>query len=202
MSEQVSKIIDQLQQRINEANQKAETIVQEAEAKAQKILADAQAKAVEKLKATDEEIQRRKDAHDQKVKQAVRDTLIELKQNTINAVLSKTLNETIVRPMKDESTVEKAILAMCTEFAKTQQSDLRVLLGTELYEKLGETLQKKAHQTIKSGLNIKKDSRIKAGFKIGPADQGYVFDFSDDALVELFSTAYGQRIEKQIFAGE
>jgi len=202
MSEQVNKIIDQLQQRIDEANQKAEAIIQEAETKAQKILADAQAKAVEKLKVTDEEIKRRQDAHDQKVKQAVRDALIDLKQNTINAILSKTLDETIVKLMKNESIVEKAILTMCVEFSKTQHGDLRVLLGTELFEKLGATLQNKAHQIIKGGLSVEKDSRIKAGFKIGPADQGYVYDFSEDALVELFSGAYGQRIEKQIFTGE
>lgn len=202
MSEQVSKIIDQLQQRIDEANNKAETIISEAEASAKQILADAQAKAVDKLKATDEEIVRRKEAHDQKIKQAIRDALIDLKGKTINAILTKTLDKTILKSMNDEKIVENAILAMCTEFAKKQVNELNILLGPGLFDKLGQRLQQKAHQIIKNGLNIEKDSKIKGGFKIGPADQGYVFDFSDDALIELFSVAYGQQIDKQIFAGE
>jgi len=201
MSEQVSKIIDQLQQRINEANRKADGIIQDARTKAEQILADAQAKAVEKLKVTDEEIKRREEAHNQKVKQAVRDALIGLKENTINAVLSKTLNETLLKAMQNESVVEEAILRMCTEFARQQKGALKILLGPDLFEKLGANLQQKAHQIIKEGVSVEKDSKIKGGFRIGPAAHGYLYDFSDEALIELFSVAYGQPIEKQIFAG-
>ncbi|MBN1347861.1 hypothetical protein JXJ21_00480 [candidate division KSB1 bacterium] len=202
MSEQVSKIIEQLQERIREANDEAAKIIHDAEEKSQKILNDAQAKAIEKLKATDDEIKRRFDAHEQKIQQAIRDALIDLKDKTINAMLTKTLDETVLKVMKDEKTVEQAILTMCTEFAKTQKSELKILLGPEMFEKLGKALQKKAHQMIQADVKVEKDTKIKGGFKIGPAGKGYVYDFSNEALIELFSVAYGQRIDKQIFAGE
>ena len=202
MSDEVKKIIDQLQVRIDEANQKAEDILKAAEEKADKVMAEAENKATDKLKAADEEIARREKAHAEKLNQAVRDTLIELKKSTIQSVLNKTLDAALEQPLNDPKLVENAILTMAKEFAGKLDTDIRVLLGPEMYAKLGTVLKQKADKTIKAGLDVETDSTINGGFKIGPAAEGYVYDFSDEALVELFANAYGSEIEAQILAGD
>ena len=201
MSQEVSKIIDQLQVRIDEANKKAESIIQEAETRAKEIINDARNTADKQLKAAEEEIQRREQAHAEKLKQAVRDTLIELKQKTIQSILNKTFDATLTEPLNDPDLIKNTILKMGQEFARKLSSDLRVILGPELFEKLAKTLKQEAHQVLKTGLEVELDRSMKGGFKIGAAKEAYVYDFSTEALVELFSTAYGSQIEAQIFAG-
>lgn len=202
MSEEVRKIIDQLQVRIDEANQKAESIIADAEGKAKEIVAEANAIAEKKVKAAEEEISQREKAHQEKLKQAVRDTLIDLKDKTIQAVLNKSFDATLQKPLKDPNIVGNAILEMAQQFAKENDSDIRVILGAELFDKLGTALKQEAHKVIKNGLQIEKEGALKGGFKIGVQDEGYVYDFSLEALTELFSTAYGSQIESQIFAGD
>ena len=202
MSEEVSKIISQLQVRVDEANKKAESIIAEAEARAQQLLADAQTEIAKKQKAAEEELARREKAHAEKLKQAVRDTLIELKQKTIQSVLNQAFKASLGTALNDPDVVGKAIFAMGKEFSKHFKSDVKVILGPGLFEKLGQAFRQEAHKAIESGLEIELDSSIKGGFKIGAAKEGYVYDFSNEALVELFTTAYGAEIEKQIFSGE
>jgi V/A-type H+-transporting ATPase subunit E len=202
MSDEVSKIINQLQTRVNEANQKAETIVKDADAKAQEIIKNAQTEAEKKLKAAEEEISRKEKAHDEKLKQAVRDTLIELKEKTIQSVLNKTFDATLKENLTDPNIVGNAIMEIAQQFAKTQDSDIRVILSPAMYEKLGDALKKQAHKIIKNNLQIESEGAIKGGFKIGIAKEGYVYDFSTEALAELFSTAYGSQIKAQIFNEE
>jgi V/A-type H+-transporting ATPase subunit E len=202
MSEEVKKIIDQLQERIDAANQKAEAIIHEAKEKARKIVADAGADAARKLQTADQEAERRQKAHQEKLRQAVRDTIIELKDKTIQSILNKTFSNALQKSLNDVQVIEKSILTMGKEFASKLNVDLRVLLGSELFDQLGTVLKQKAHETIKTGLQIEMDSGMKGGFKIGPAKEGYVYDFSEEALLELFSTAYGSEIEAQFFAGD
>jgi V/A-type H+-transporting ATPase subunit E len=202
MSEEVKKIIDQLQERIDAANQKAESIIHEAEEKARKIITNAEAEVAKKLQTADQEAERRQKAHQEKLRQAVRDTLIELKGKTIQSILNKTFNNALQKSLNDAQVIEKTILTMGKEFASKLNVDLRVLLGSELFDQLGTVLKQKAHETIKTGLQIEMDSGMKGGFKIGPAKEGYVYDFSEEALLELFSTAYGSEIEAQFFAGD
>lgn len=199
MSDEVSKIINQLQGRVDEANQQAETIVKDAEAKAQEIVKNAQADADKKLKAAEEEIGRKEKAHDEKLKQAVRDTLIELKEKTIQSVLNKTFDATLKDALSDTNVVGNAVLEIAQQFAKTEDSDIRVILSADMAKKLGDALKAQAHKIMKNGLQIESESAVKGGFKIGVAKEGYVYDFSTDALAELFSTAYGSEIKAQIF---
>lgn len=202
MSEEVKKIINQLQERIEAANQKAESIIHEAEEKARKIIANAETDAAKKLQSADQEVERRQKAHQEKLRQAVRDTLIELKDKTIQSILNKTFDNALHKSLNDAQIIEQTILTMGKEFASRLNVDLRVLLGPELFAQLGNVLKKKAHEAIKTGLQIEMDSGMKGGFKIGPAKEGYVYDFSEEALFELFSTAYGTEIEAQFFAGD
>lgn len=202
MSEEVRKIIDQLQVRVNEANQKAESIIADAERRAKAIIAEANTIAEKKIKAAEDEISRREKAHQDKLKQAVRDTLIELKTKTLLAVLRKTFDSTLEKPLNDANIVGNAVLEMAQQFAKSYSSDLRVILGPEMFTKLSAALKQEAHKVMKNGLQVDMESAVKGGFKIGVAAEGYVYDFSQEALIELFATAYGSEIEAQIFAGE
>ena len=202
MSEEVRKIIDQLQVRINEANQKAESIIADAEVRAKNLITEANTIVDKKVKSAEEEISQREKAHQEKLKQAVRDTLIDLKTKTIQAVLNKSFDATLKKPLNDPNVIGNAILEMAQQFAKKFDSDIRVILGPELFKKLGTALKQEAHKVIKNGLLVEKETTLKGGFKIGVADEGYVYDFSSEALIELFSTAYGSQIETQIFAGD
>jgi vacuolar-type H+-ATPase subunit E/Vma4 len=202
MSEEVRKIIDQLQVRINEANQKADSIIADAERRAKEIFAEAKATAEKKIKAAEEEISQREKAHQEKLKQAVRDTIIDLKNKTIQAILKKSFDASLEKPLNDPNIVGNAVLEMAQQFAKNYTTDLRVILGPELFPKLATALKQEAHKVIKNNLVIEKEGTVKGGFKIGVAAEGYVYDFSLEALTELFSTAYGAQIEAQIFAGE
>ncbi|MCI0514852.1 hypothetical protein L0128_16680 [candidate division KSB1 bacterium] len=200
MNDEVKKIIEQLQVRVDEANQKAENIIREAEANARQIIAQANTTAEEKIHQATAEITRREQAHQEKLKQTVRDTLIELKTRTLQSVLKKTFETTLQKPLTDPQFVQTIILTLGKEFAKSFNDDLKVLLGPELFDKLGTTLKQQAHTEIMAGLEVGMERTLKGGFKIGPAKEGYMYDFSEEALTELFATAYGAQLESFIFS--
>ena len=201
MSEQVKAIVNQLQGKIEQANKEAEKIIEQAKRRAEEIKRDARNEAKSIFDEAQKKIKLLEKAHEDKLKQAVRDTLIELKEKTIKEVLKQSINKTFLEQANKSEVIKQAILTLCKEFGKYYKGpvDLKVLLGEELFNKSGEEIQKRVHSEINKEIAIQIDPSIKGGFRIGPSESGYLYDFSDAMLAELFSHAYGKQIEEQIF---
>ena len=202
MSEQVKAIVNQLQEKIEKANQEAKEIIEQAKQKASEIKQKAHDEANKIVAEAQKKIDLMERAHEDKLKQAVRDTLIELKEKTIKEVLKQGINKTFLKEANNPEIIKEAILALCKEFGKYYQGsvDLKVLLGEYLYNRSGTEIQKRVQSEINKNIDIQIDPALRGGFKIGPSDSGYTYDFSDKMLSELFSHAYGKQIEDQIFS--
>ncbi|MGA1869311.1 MAG: hypothetical protein ACMUJM_12295 [bacterium] len=203
MSEQVKAIVNQLQSKIEDANREAEGIIEQAKHQAEEIKKEAHIEAKKISEEAQKKIDLMERAHKDKLKQAVRDTLIELKEKTLKEVLNKSVNKTFLEQTSRSDVIREAIVTLCKEFGKYCQggaADLKILLGDELFHKSGEEIQKRVHSEINKGIQIEIDPSIKGGFKIGPSESGYLYDFSDGMLAELFSHAYGTQIEEQLFS--
>ncbi|MGA1824643.1 MAG: hypothetical protein ACMUIP_08250 [bacterium] len=202
MSEQVKAIVNQLQGKIEQANKEAEEIIEQAKHTAENIKKKARIEAKNISDEAQKKIKLLEKAHEDKLKQAVRDTLIELKEKTIKQVLKQSINKTFLEQTNNADVIKQAILTLCKEFGKYYKGpvDLKVLLGEELFNKSGIAIQKRVHDEIKKEIDIQIDPSMKGGFRIGQAESGYLYDFSDAMLAELFSHAYGKQIEEQIFS--
>ena len=202
MSEQVKAIVSQLQGKIEEANKEAEAIIAKANREAAEIRESAENQSKQIIEESKKKIELMNKAHQDKLKQAVRDTLIELKEKILKEVINQSINKTFLVSTNNPETILEAILILCKGFSKhyNDHIDLKILLGEDLYKNIGVEIQKIIHSKIKAGIEVQIDTKIKGGFKIGLSKSSYIFDFSDSVLAAIFSHSYGKQIEEQIFA--
>ncbi len=203
MEQDLKKIVEQLNERVRQAEQKAQQILKEAQETADKIIEEAKQEAQRIKNQSQQELEKQYQAHQVKLEQAVRDTLIALKNSTIQSILRKSIDSAILSLTRDPEFIKQAVLKVisCLD-EETQNKTFQAYLGEEDYEKLKDQLIAEAHDAIAGSLEIKPDPNIASGFKISFKGSNYYYDFTDQALLELFSTMYGKQIEQKIFNQE
>lgn len=201
MTKGLKTILDQLQEKVDWANQEAERIVSEAEAKAAQIEAEARARAGEQAKAFDEKLRKAENVHRQRLEHATRDALMGLKEQTRKTMLNHALQEVVIRHVRDPQFVREAVLEMCVEFARHagNDADLRVLLGEDVFQRMGREIEKAVQEKIGEHVSVEGLPGIRGGFQLGVSGQSYVYDFTDEAMAELFSAAFGEKIAAHLF---
>ena len=76
----------------------------------------------------------------------------------------------------------------------TGTNELSVLLNEKDLNTLEGTLSKALKDEIASGVELKTDNSIPGGFRIGTRDGGAYYDFSAEAVADLFSAYLNPRI--------
>ncbi len=187
MDVQLQELIDKIKKDgVAEAENSAQKIVSEAEKKAAEIISEAEKTAADLKKTAEVEINRREHASEDAIKQSARNILISFRgsiENELSAII-KTETEKAYSP----DLLIKLIPETVKEWiAKEDVSELSVILSKQDLDALEKSLQTALKNEISKGMILKADDSISAGFRIGVKNGSAFFDYTDEAIAELFS---------------
>ena len=181
---------------ILEAEKKTNQLVKEAEKRAQDITEEANKKKDDLIKDAQNEAERLKAQSEEAIRQAVRDSLLMLKQNIIT-LFDNILVENVNKQM-DMSILQKSIIKLIENFRKDDVLDIEILLGGNDKKELEKKLLEKLSSEMRKGIIIKVSKDIKTGFRIGEKDKNYYYDFTDKAISDALKQYLNSKLLKII----
>ena len=192
MEVQLQDLVEKIKQDgIASAEQQAAGIIAEAEKRAKAIVTDAEKEAEALLKKAETESERFTNASGAAVKQACRNALIAFREGVIDSLDALIKTETAAAYTSD---VLKTLIPEAVKgWIKTNKADVSVILAPEDAKKLESALQAAFKKEIEKGIELKSDAQLSGGFRIGVKDGSAYYDFSAEAVADLFSAYISSR---------
>jgi V/A-type H+-transporting ATPase subunit E len=186
------------------AAREAEIIVAEAKKDAENIIHSAnQEKTMIIDKATREAEELKKKAESE-ISLAAKKMVSNLKQK-INSKLIALQTESITnQSFNDEMFVKEMLLAVVQNWTarNADESDLSILVPQNEEKKIAAWFEDKLIRQLNKGIEIKVDSGLKSGFKIGPLDGNYIISFTEQDFENYFKIYLKEKTWKLIFGSE
>ncbi|MBO5137266.1 MAG: V-type ATP synthase subunit E [Spirochaetaceae bacterium] len=193
MDVQLQELIDKIKKDgVASAESSAAEIIAAAEKKAAAIVAEAEAKSAEIVKNGKAETTRMEKASVDAIRQAGRNLILSFR-DSINAQLNS-----IVAAKTAEAYSQDMLKALIPETVKewaknTSVEDISVLLPAKDADKLESGFTSALKAELAKGLELKADKSLDAGFRIGSKDGAAYYDFSAEAVANLFSAYLNPR---------
>ena len=187
MDIQLQELIDKIKRDgIANAETEKNRIISEAERKAAVIVKDAEAKADAAIKAAKAETERMEKASEDAITQAGRNLIISFRDG-INKELQALVNAETEKAM-DKDLLKKLIPDVVKAWAATPEAEgLAVLLPEDDLKALESGFKTSLKTQLSKGLEIKSDSSLSSGFRIGSKNGEAFYDFSAEEVANLFS---------------
>ncbi len=187
MDVQLQELIDKIKKDgVTASEEQAAKIISDAEKKAKEIIADAEKRSADIIKNAKAETERMEKSSEEAVKQASRNLLLSFKDSLVATLDGLIQAET--EKADTDKVLEKLIPETVKEWSKkSDASELSVLLSEADLKKLESAFKTSLKAEIAKGLEIKPDKTISAGFRIGVNNGAAFYDYSADAVAELFA---------------
>ncbi|MFA7116428.1 MAG: hypothetical protein WC140_04255 [Bacteroidales bacterium] len=172
------------------AKKEANTIISEATEKAKTILASAKKEAEElKTKTSKDTVM------------ATTQTISSVKQQIESLIIAKAIQDPIKANMLDTDFLSKLINTLIEKFEPNNEDNisLNLLLPENMKDDFQKLINNKVIDTLNKGLEIKYSKNITNGFKIGPANQGYMLNFTSEDFEALFAEYLRPNTRKLLF---
>ena len=188
MEVQLQELVDKIKKDgVAAADEKAAEIIRAAEEKAKNIIEKAEAEAQESIKKAEAEALRFQKAAESSIDQAGRNTLISFRQGLLNELNAIIKAETVKN--YDSAVLKNLIPEAVKGWVKTGNTEnLSVILADKDLKELESSLSAALKEHVSKGLELKADSKIAGGFRIGTKDGAAYYDFSAEAVADLFSS--------------
>ena len=187
MDIQLQELIDKIKRDgIANAETEKNRIISDAERKAAAIVKEAETKADAAIKAAKAETERMEKASEDAITQAGRNLIISFRDG-INKELSALVTAETEKAM-DKDLLKKLIPEVVKAWAANPEAEGLSVLLPEADLKALETGFKTTLKTqLSKGLEIKSDSSLSTGFRIGSENGEAFYDFSAEEVANLFS---------------
>jgi len=197
MDIQVQELIDKIKKDgIESASEEAAHIKHDAENEASRIVEAAKKEAADIVAKAKQDAERSEKAGIAAIEQASRN-LVLLFRGEIQGLLDKVIDAELVEAYNDD-TVKKILPEVLKSWSEKGIDSLSLLLPEASISKIESYFTTKLANELKKGMEIKPDSNINAGFRIAMRDGSAYYDFSAEAVAELFS-AYLNPYLSEIF---
>ncbi len=193
MDVQLQELIDKIKKDgVASAESSAAAIIAEAEKKAASIVAEAEAKAAEIVKKGKAETTRMEKASVDAIRQAGRNLILSFRDSVtveLDAIVSA---ETTAAYSSDmlKTLIPETVKVWAS---KTDIDDISVLLPAKELVALENGFKVALKAELAKGLELKADKTLDAGFRIGSKDGAAYYDFSAEAVADLFSAYLNPR---------
>lgn len=193
MEVQLQELVEKIKQDgVQQARTQASEIIETAKKDAEKIIAAAHEQSAALVKKAEEEAKRFEKASVSAVQQASRNTLLAFR-DSIAASLDK-LVHTETNRAYDAAVLKTLIPNAVTEWIKKNgEGDVSILLSKKDADTLGESFFALLKKDVDKGIELKTSTAVDAGFRIGTKDGAAYYDFSADAVADLFSIYLSSR---------
>jgi V/A-type H+-transporting ATPase subunit E len=194
MDVQVQSLIDKIKKDgITTAEEKAAVIIADAEKKAHSIIADAEEKAAGIVKTAKAETERMEKSSVDAIRQAGRNLLLSFR-DSINAELASIVSLETAASYSPEL-LETLIPETVKTWAKNPDAEeLAVLLSEKDLAMLESGLRAALQAELAKGLELKLDTSLSGGFRIGSKDGAAYYDFSSESVADLFAAYLNPRV--------
>jgi len=193
MAEELKHLIEQIQKEgVEKAEEQANTIVSQAKEKATKIVAEAEEKAHAALLKAKTESEAFSERSKKTLEQAARDLLITVGQGC-EKVVTATLGKEVSSALSGDL-LEKMVLSVVE-----QNKDSSVELGVSEADQAA-LAAFCAEQARKSGqeIELKSDSEVLSGFKVGFKDKSVYLDFTGEAVADALGAFLRPELAKVV----
>ncbi len=194
MDFQLQELIEKIKKDgISSAEQAAAQITADAEKKAASIVEDAKKKSDDMIKNAKSEIARLEKASEDAVTQACRNMLITFRDSLLAELDGLIKSETVKAYSPDlmKNLIPETVKAWCKN---ADASELSVILSEKDLKSLESELKAALKAEIAKGLEIKPDSTLSAGFRIGVNNGAAFYDYSAESVADLFSAYLNPRV--------
>ena len=193
MDVQLQELIDKIKKDgVSAAKTSAEKIISEAEEKAKQIVSDAEQQADKIVKNAKAETERMEKASEDAIKQAGRNLIISFRDGITNELSAIVQAETAAAYSKD--LLVKLIPETVKAWSNNKEAtDVSVLLSEKSLKELEGQLRSALKAEIAKGLELKADKSLSAGFRIGINNGEAYYDYSAEAVSDLFSAYLNPR---------
>lgn len=194
MDIQLQELIDKIKKDgVTAAEKSAADIIEKAQKEADSKIAAAEKQAEELVKNAKAEIARLEKASNDAVKQASRNMLISFRDSLTKELDAFIQAESAKAYSKD--LLSKLIPETVKAWAKNSEvSELSVLLSEKDLKALEGELKAALKAEIAKGLELKSDKSLTAGFRIGVNNGAAFYDYSAEAVAELFAAYLNPRV--------
>ena len=194
MDVQLQELIDKIKKDgVAAAEKDSAKIIEASEKKAQAIIDEAQEKAAQIIKTAKSETQKMEKASEEAIVQAGRNMLLSFKDSLVGELDKIIQVETGKALAKD--VLEKLVPETVKAWAKNSDAaELSVLLSEKDLKALEGSLTASLKAEIKNGLEIKPDKTLAAGFRIGVKNGAAFYDYSAEALSEMFAAYLNPKV--------
>lgn len=194
MDFQLQELIDKIKKDgVSSAEAAAAQITADAEKKAASIVEEAQKKSDDMIKNARAEIARLEKASEDAVTQACRNMLITFRDSLIAELDSLIQSEAAKAYSSDlmKTLIPETVKAWSKN---ADASELSVILSEKDLKSLENELKAAMKAEIAKGLEIKPDSALSAGFRIGVNNGAAFYDYSAESVADLFSAYLNPRV--------
>lgn len=194
MDFQLQELIDKIKKDgVSSAEAAAAQITADAEKKAASIVVEAQKKSDDMIKNARAEIARLEKASEDAVTQACRNMLITFRDSLIAELDSLIQSEAAKAYSSDlmKTLIPETVKAWSKN---ADASELSVILSEKDLKSLENELKAALKAEIAKGLEIKPDSALSAGFRIGVNNGAAFYDYSAESVADLFSAYLNPRV--------
>ncbi len=194
MDIQLQELIDKIKKDgVTAAEKSAADIIEKAQKDADSKIAAAEKQAEELVKNAKAEIERLEKASNDAVKQASRNMLISFRDSLTKELDAFIQAESAKAYSKD--LLSNLIPETVKAWAKNSEaSELSVLLSEKDLKALEGELKAALKAEIAKGLELKSDKSLTAGFRIGVNNGAAFYDYSAEAVAELFAAYLNPRV--------
>lgn len=189
---------------VEKANEEADKIIAEAKAEADKLKKNAQKEAEEIInEAEQKSVEIKKNVHSE-LELASKQTIRTVKQQVVELITSKVIDETVKKSFDDEKFVKEIIETIIKNWnpQKDESIDLAVLLPEKLEKEFEKYFKAKSGKELNANLELSFSNAVKGGFKIGPADNSYKISFTEDDFINFFKSYLRPKTVEMLFQGE
>lgn len=194
MDFQLQELIDKIKKDgVSSAEAAAAQITADAEKKAASIVEEAQKKSDDMIKNARAEIARLEKASEDAVTQACRNMLITFRDSLVAELDSLIQSEAAKAYSSDlmKTLIPETVKAWSKN---ADASELSVILSEKDLKSLENELKAALKAEIAKGLEIKPDSALSAGFRIGVNNGAAFYDYSAESVADLFSAYLNPRV--------
>lgn len=194
MDVQLQELVDKIKKDgVETAEAKAAEIIKEAENQAAAIIKAARSEADTIVKEGLSEAQKSEKAAISAISQASRNVLISFR-DAVNTELNTLVLSETANAYNSEVLSELVPSAVKAWISAHSTDDIALFLAPSDLKKLESTFIGALKAEIAKGLEIKSESSLKDGFRLGTKDGSSYYDFSAQAVANLFSTYLNPRV--------
>ncbi|MGQ1891757.1 V-type ATP synthase subunit E [Thermophagus sp. OGC60D27] len=184
---------------VRKAKEEAEKILKEAEKKASQMEEEASQKAKKIVDEAEKKAQETKMHVEAEMKMALKQSTTALKQSIANMVTMQAIEPATDQLFSDKKYLSELIVKTVEGWIKHESTDLEVILPESDRGKMEEYFKNQLAHHLNKGLSLSFSKNLKSGFKIGPADGGYVISFTDEDFNNFFKAYLRPKTNELLF---